>query len=336
MAVSIYDIAKRAKVAPSTVSRALQDHPRIGEQTRERIKQIAREMDYVPSTVARSLFANRTWTIGMIVPTIPDPFMGRIVEGVEHVAIEAGFNVLLSTSQNDRQRELTIIDIFQQRRVDGIIVYSSDLINQYSQSLGPNKVPTVIINEPELEETIHCVTVNEAQAAQSAVEHLIALGHRHIGYIGNINRLRSNQHRLNGYRTALEAAGIAFDSTLVITPSTPLDYTRHGESSLELFLAAGITAVFCFNDLTAMGLLLGCYKRGLVVPDDISVVGFDDIDMSAYAIPPLTTMRQPRFDLGRQAMHMMFDLLDGQQPENQILPCELVIRQTTARCTPGE
>jgi len=330
MAVSIYDIAKRAKVAPSTVSRALQDHPRIGEKTRERIKQIAREMDYVPSTVAKSLFAHRTWSIGMIVPSITDPFMGRIIEGVEHVAIEAGFNVFLSTSQNDRQRELAIIDAFQQRRVDGIIVYSSDLINQYSQSLSRNKVPTVIINEPEPDEAIHCVTKNEAQATQWAVEHLIALGHRRIGYIGNINRLRSNQLRLNGYRAALEAAGIAFDATLVITPGTPWEYIGHGAASLESFLAAAATAVFCFNDLTAMGLLLACYKRGLVVPDHLSVVGFDDIDMAAYSIPPLTTVRQPRFDLGRWAMQMMFELLDGQQPENQVLPCELVIRNTTA------
>jgi DNA-binding LacI/PurR family transcriptional regulator len=145
----VYDIAKKAKVSPSTVSRALQDHPRIGAKTRQRIQALAKEMDYVPSTIAKSLFANRTWTIGLVLATIADPFMGRVVEGVEQVAIEAGFTVFLSTSQNDRQRELAVIDVLQQRRVDGIIVIASHLFNQYHQSFDRLRVPIVIINAQE-------------------------------------------------------------------------------------------------------------------------------------------------------------------------------------------
>ena len=334
MSVSIYDIAKRAKVSPSTVSRALEDHPYIKAETKKRIQELAKEMDYVPSTVAKSLAANKTWTIGMVLAAISDPFMGRVVEGMERVAVEAGFNVFISTSQNDRQQEIAAIKMLQKRRVDGIIVIASHLFDQYPQFFGRSKVPIVIINEQKPGETMHFVTVDDVHAAQLAVEHVLALGHCRIGYVGVTNRPKSNQYRLKGYQDALEAAGIASDPALIFTSNTIEDHAKRGEASLEPLLAAGATAVFCFNDTTAMGLLAACYKRGVSVPGDLSIVGFDDIDMAAYTMPPLTTIRQPRFELGQRAMHMMLNLLDGQEPENQIIPVELVVRQTTARLLP--
>src|SRR6266699_3618871 len=160
MSVSIYDIAKKAGVAPSTVSRALEDHPRIGATTRRRIQELAREMDYVPSTVARSLAANKTWTIGMVLATISDPFMGRVVEGVEQVAIESGFNVFISTSQNDGQRETEVVKVLQQRRVDGIIVIASHLSDHYPRFFAHSKVPIVVINEQRPEKSMHFVAVD--------------------------------------------------------------------------------------------------------------------------------------------------------------------------------
>ena len=335
MSVSIYDIAKRARVSPSTVSRALDDHPYIRAETKKRILELAKEMDYVPSTVAKSLAANKTWTIGMVLAAISDPFMGRVVEGMERVAVEAGFNVFISTSQNDRQQEIAAIKMLQKRRVDGIIVIASHLFDQYPQFFGRSKVPIVIINEQKPGETMHFVTVDDVHAAQLAVEHLLALGHCRIGYVGVTNRPKSNQYRVKGYRDALEAAGIASDPALIFTSNTIADHAKVGEASLEPLLAAGATAVFCYNDTTAMGLLAACYKRGISVPDNLSIIGFDDIDMAAYTIPPLTTIRQPRFELGQRAMHMMLDLLAGKEPENQVVPGELVVRQTTARLLLG-
>ena len=293
-------------------------------------------MDYVPSTVAKSLAANKTWTIGMVLATISDPFMGRVVEGVEQAAIEAGFNVFISTSQNDRQREIAAIKMLQKRRVDGIIVIASHLLDQYPGFFVRSKVPIVIINEQKPGETMHFVTVDDVHAAQLAVEHLLALGHCRIGYVGVTNRPKSNQYRLKGYQDALEAAGIASDPALIFTSHTIEDHAKRGEASLEPLLDAGATAVFCYNDTTAMSLLAACYKRGVSVPDNLSVIGFDDIDMAAYTIPPLTTIRQPRFELGQRAMHMMLDLLAGQKPENQIVPGDLVVRQTTARLLSGK
>jgi len=336
MSVSIYDIAKRAKVSPSTVSRALDDHPYIRAETKKRIQELAKEMDYIPSTVAKSLAANKTWTIGMVLAAISDPFMGRVVEGMERVAVEAGFNVFISTSQNDRQQEIAAIKMLQRRRVDGIIVIASHLFDQYPRFFERSKVPIVIINEQKPGETMHFVTVDDVHAAQLAVEHVLALGHCRIGYVGVTNRPKSNQYRLKGYQDALEAADIASDPALIFTSNNIKDDAKVGEASLEPLLAAGATAVFCYNDTTAMGLLAACHKRGIFVPDNLSIIGFDDIDMAAYTHPPLTTIRQPRFELGQRAMHMMLALLDGQEPENQMVPGELVVRQTTARLLSGK
>ncbi|MBE7549807.1 MAG: LacI family DNA-binding transcriptional regulator [Anaerolineales bacterium] len=335
MSVSIYDIAKKANLAPSTISRALQDHPRIGAETKMRVRALAKEMGYVPSTVAKSLSTNQTWTIGMVVATISDPFMGRVVEGVEEVAMGAGFNVFLSTSQNNRQREIAVIDVLQQRRVDGIIVVASHLFDRYRRYFDRIEVPIVMIDEQEPAGVIHAVAVDDLRGARLAVEHLLGLGHRRIGYVGVTNRPKSNRYRLRGYEDALKAAGIAPDPRLVFTSNIE-DHAKRGEASLEPLWAAGATAVFCYNDMTAIGLLSACYKRGLSVPDNLSVIGFDDIDTAAYIIPPLTTIHQPRLELGRRAMQMILDLLAGQTPENQLISAELVVRQTTAGLLPDK
>jgi DNA-binding LacI/PurR family transcriptional regulator len=331
MPVSIYDIARAAGVSPSTVSRALEDHPRIGAETRKRIQKLAREMDYVPSTVARSLTAKKTWTIGMVLPTISDPFMGRVVEGVEQAAIEAGFNVFISTSQNDRQREIEVVAMLQKRRVDGIIVIASHLFDGWPRAVHHSRVPVVMIDEQNPGENMHFVAVDDRSGARIAVEHLLALGHRRIGYVGVSNRPQSNQYRLKGYQDALQAAGEAVDPALIITVDDVMEHGQIGEASLEPLLAAGATAVFCYNDTTAIGLLAACARSGLTIPEQLSIIGFDDIDMAAYTLPPLTTMRQPRFELGQWAMQMMLALLDGQEPANRIIPAELIVRQTTAR-----
>lgn len=335
MSISIYDIAKRANLAPSTISRALQDHPRIGVETKTRVRALAKEMGYVPSTVAKSLSTNQTWTIGMVVASISDPFMGRIIEGVEQAAIEAGFNVILSTSQNDRQREIAVIDVLQQRRVDGIIVVASHLFNRYRRYFDRIEVPIVMIDEQEPGGVIHSVAVDDARGARLAVEHLLELGHRRIGYVGVTNRPKSNRYRLQGYENALRAAGITLDPTLIFISDHIEDHAQHGEAGLEPLRAARATAIFCYNDMTAIGVLSACYQRGLSVPGDLSVIGFDDIDMAVYTIPSLTTIHQPRLELGRRAMQMVLDILAGQTPENQLIPAELVVRQTTTGLLPS-
>lgn len=329
MPVSIYDIADKAKVSPSTVSRALQNHPRIGKDTRKRIQALARKMDFVPSAVAKSLIANRTMTIGMVAASISDPFMGRVVEGVEHVAIEAGFNVFISTSQNNLQRELGVMEMLQQRRVDGIIAISSHLTGRLNATKARIRVPVVMINEQEGPGVQNLVTIDDMHAAMRAMEHLIELGHRRIGYVGVSDRPRSNANRLKAYRRVLKVAGISYDPGLVYDSVAMTDHAQRGRDSLAMLRAGKATAVFCYNDMCAIGLIAACRQAGLRVPDEISVVGFDDIDVAQHAQPPLTTIHQPRFELGESAMRMMLGLLNGEPQRNHIFSAELVVRQST-------
>ncbi|MDQ4077605.1 MAG: LacI family transcriptional regulator [Chloroflexota bacterium] len=328
MTVSIYDIAKQANVSPSTVSRALNGHPRIGAETTEYIRQLAEEMGYVPSTVAKSLTLSKTWTVGMVMTSISDPFMATVAEGVEAVASAHGYKVFLSTSPNHSSQEFTAVRTLQERRVDGVIIISSHLFEQYSWLFSEMRVPFVLVNEQDKRQDVPWVAIDDTEGAKLAVDHLIDLGHRRIGYIGVTNRPKSNQYRFEGYQAALQEAGVSFDEALVCNPE-PQGHLQRGEAALASVVTAGVTAVFCYNDVTAIGLLSACHKQGVAVPDDLSVIGFDDIEMASYTIPPLTTIRQPCFQLGQLAMGMLLDLINGEEPESQLLPVELVVRNTT-------
>ncbi len=329
MPVTIKDIAKAAGVSHTTVSRALKSNPAISPETTQRVRQLAREMGYVPSAVAQSLLSRRTHTVGMVVTTIADPFIVQVVEGAERTAQESGYSVFLSSSHNNPDQEIAVVEMFQRRRVDAIIVTSSRVGSLYSARLDQIQVPIVLINNQAEGEFLHSVAVDDLQGAQLAVEHLLTLGHRQISYIGATDRPKSNGRRLAGYTLALSQAGITVDPALIV--STPFnDDFQRGEAALNLLLETGTTAIFCYNDRIAIGLLSACHQQRLVVPQQLSIVGFDDIEPALAVIPPLTTVRQPRLQLGQLAMQMVFDLLDGQEAQDQVLPCELVVRQTTA------
>jgi DNA-binding LacI/PurR family transcriptional regulator len=326
--VTIKDIAKTAGVSHTTVSRALQGNPAISAETTARIKKLAQEMGYTPSAVAQSLLSQRTYTIGMVVTTIADPFIVQIVEGVERVAKEAGYSVFLSTSHNNPNQEIAVVDTFQRRRVDAIIVTSSRVGSVYSSQLDKIQVPIVLINNQEEGDFLHTVAVNDIQGAQLAVQHLLDLGHSRIAYIGASNRPKSNRRRMAGYETALKQAGIPNSPDLILSPPADNDFER-GQAALDLLLTAGASAVFCYNDIIAIGLLMACRQRNLSTPQELSVVGFDDIEPASYVTPSLTTIRQPRSKLGQLAMNMVLDLLNEQEAQDQILECELIVRESS-------
>jgi len=326
--VTIKDIAKVTGVSHTTVSRALKGHPSISPETTERIQKLAQEMGYVPSAVAQSLLTQQTQTIGMVITTAADPFIAQIVDGAEQVAQAAGYSVFLSSSHNNPEQEMNVVETFQRRRVDAIIVTSSRVGSVYSSRLDQIQIPIVLINNQEEGDFLHSVAVNDMRAAQLAVEHLISLGHRRIGYIGATNRPNSNRRRLDGYRAALDQAGITFDPELIFSPVAESDIER-GQVILKLLKFTRATAVFCYNDNTAIGLLLACRAEGISVPQELSIVGFDDIEPALYVTPPLTTVHQPRFELGQRAMSMVLDLLEGLEVQDQLLACDLVIREST-------
>jgi DNA-binding LacI/PurR family transcriptional regulator len=327
--VTIKDIARAAGVSHTTVSRALRGSPAISDETTARIRQLAREMGYTPSAVAQSLLSRRTYTIGVVITTIADPFTVQIVGGVEEMAQAAGYSVFLSTSHNNPEQEIAVVETFHRRRVDAIIVISSRVGSVYSSRLDQIQVPIVLVNNNEEGDYLYSVAVDDITAARSATEYLISLGHRRIGYIGAANRPRSNRRRLDGYQMALRQADIPAMPALILSPTADSDVER-GKLALVQLKSAQATAVFCYNDLTAIGLLMACRQLGITVPQDLSIFGFDDIEPALYVTPPLTTIRQPRTKLGQLAMSMVLDLLNGQKVQDQTLDCELIVRESTA------
>lgn len=282
MSVSIKDIAKVAGVSPSTVSRALSDHPRISLETKERIRRLATEMGYSPSAVARSLVTQRTSIIGLAMAWVSDPLLAQVVRGIEDTALEHGYTVILSSFYGEPDREKEVLSTFRERRVDGIIIKSSCLDTYPHSLLSQFGLPIVLINRPEY---IYSVSTNNLHGGRLATEYLLDLGHSRIGYIAAEIGRRTNLDRLKAYNEALQGRGIAFDPTLVAMGD---GYARGGKEAMCRLLAlpSPPTAVFCYNDLTAIGAALAVREAGLQVPDDISLVGFDDIELTTYCHSP--------------------------------------------------
>lgn len=333
--VSIQDIAREAGVSHSTVSRALHDSPLISLEVRQRIQQLALEMGYTPNQVAQSLKARRTGTVGLVIVSISDPFLARVVRGIEDVAQGAGVQILLGISNNDPEREMALIDAFHRRRADGIISSTAQLSATHVKRLSKIRMPTVVINQQAdgQVELVRSIQVDDYAGARQAMDHLLALGHRAIGYLGAANRPRSNWIRLAGYRDALRSAGIASSETWIeVAPPERRYYAddvADGRAMLAGLLRTEVTAVFCYNDTVAVGALLACRELGVAVPEQLSIIGFDDVELAQYITPPLTTIHQPKLRLGELAMRTLLDLVEGRPVQNQVLPTDLVVRGST-------
>lgn len=332
MGVSIKDIAKAAGVSHTTVSRALRDDPRISEQTRNLVHRLATEMGYSPSAIARGLATGKTNTVGMVVTTISDPFVAPIAQGTERKAMEAGYSLILSQSGADPDRELAAVRLLRERRVDGVIVTASRVGELYTPLLSELKVPIVLINNQKEGGYLHSIYVDDFAGAKMAVGLLIDLGHRDIAYIACPERERSNRNRMNGYKAALESRGISVNERLILQLGGKDDMAR-GAAAVEeiLSLDERPTALFCYNDMTAIGALQALHESGVRVPEDISIVGFDDVPISSVVCPALTTVAQPKEEMGVKAMEMLLALIEGEERENVVVKPRLVVRSSTAR-----
>lgn len=328
--VSIKDLARMAGVSHSTVSRALRHSPLISRETAEKIQGLARDSGYRASAVARGLVARRTKTIGVVVTTIADPFVSEVVGGIEEAANEHGYSVFLADSNADPEREKKVVQSFAERRVDGILVTSSRVGALYVPMLSEMKVPIVLINNQHPGEWVHAVMIENEKGSAEATRHLISLGHRRIGYLGDRYGHQSDAERFAGYREALARARIPFHPELAVHGDGKPEGGLRAMASL-LDLPQPPTAVFCYNDMSALGALKCALDRGQRVPADLSLVGFDDLFFAAYARPALTTVRQPRWRMGRLAMDSLLKLMSGQDSANTIhVPAELIVRESTA------
>lgn len=331
-AVSIKDIASAAGVHHSTVSRALRNGPMVKDETADRIRKIAKAAGFTISAVARSLATQKTHLIGVVVTDITDPFHHEIISGLDKVAEQNGYSVILADSQGDPDRERRVVRSFHERRVDAIVVMSSRVGGRYVSQLAERKIPIVLINNQRQESFVHSVNINNEEGATAAVRHLVALGHRRIAYIGNQNRVYSDTERMKGYRRALKEANILVDQNCVV----------HAEFNPEggvvairklLALKPAPTAVFCYNDMLALGVLKGA-REFVRVPQDLSIVGFDDLFLANYLEPALTTVQQPKWDMGKLAMELTLKLLAGEKvSKTTTVPGKLIVRASTVPCS---
>ena len=330
MDVSIKDIARVAEVSHSTVSRALHDSPLISQETKARVQHIARQMGYSPSGIARSLVTKRTQTLGLVVTTIADPFIAEVVQGIEEHALDAGYSVILCQSQSDPDRELAAVEILREKRVDAIIVTASRLGSLYLPLLESLSIPIVLINNQQDGRYVYSVSTDNLRGGQMAADHLLELGHTCLGYVGGPEWSAQSSQRLAGVRRALRARGIALDPAHTASGDGRCQGGR--EAMAEILRQPKMpTAFLCYNDLTAVGAMGAARQAGLRVPDDLSIMGYDDIAQASYVVPALTTIRQRMSEMGSRAAGMALRLLDGEQAVEDILvPVELVERESCA------
>jgi len=327
MAVSMRDIATAAGVSVSTVSRALAGSPRVKPGTQAEIQRLAHDLGYVPSAIARGLATRRTYSLGVAVMDITDPFVAELVRAIDRAALDQGYSLILSHCGADPQRELAAIHLLRQRRADAIIVCDSLVSDSRLPLLEPAGVPIILVNRPSYR---YSACTDNVQGARQAVDHLLALGHTRIAYVGWRHREEENRERQVAYEQALAAHGLDADPSLVVDGDGWPEGGRRGMRQL-LTLSPMPTALFCFNDLTAIGAMAAAQDAGWRVPDDLSVVGFDDIHLAPHTHPPLTTLSQQKEELARLAVSLALSLIAGEEPPPAAsLPAQLVVRSSTA------
>lgn len=310
--ITSYDVARAAGVSQTTVSLVLNQvaQASISDETRQRVVAIAEQMGYVPDASARALVRGRTQIIGVVVTTLDDPFIGSLVQTIESAALDHGYAVVLASSNDIPEREIAAAKMLQSRRVDGVIVASSRIGALYKGQLERPRVPVVLINnlaEPS-DELVFSVGVDNKNGAKVATAHLIQKGHRRIAYVASPPDRNDNRERMAGYRQALAEAGIGYAPSLVVQGTAD---TAGGQRALPLLLSLADppSAILCYNDLTAIGVIDSARRAGLVLPQDLAIVGFDDIPFAQFCYPPLTTVAQPIAELGRRAIELMLALL---------------------------
>jgi DNA-binding LacI/PurR family transcriptional regulator len=343
---TIRDVARRAGVSHQTVSRVIKGEDTVLDATRERVMAAIRELDFVPSAIARSLTSDRTHTLGIVTSDIADHFFGQAVSGAEAEARRQGYFVIIgSVEETPGDDEQAYLQLLLQRRVEGIILARPMLGEEGSRRLAAaaSLIPLAAIGPHADIQGIDVVDIDNRQGAFDATTALITRGHRMIATITGPLDWASAEARLQGYRDSLTAAGLEWSASLEVpTAGWGLDEGREGVSRL---LGGGVefTAIFAQSDLLAIGAMTALRAHGMRVPEDVSVVGYDDIPVAAFLDPPLTTVRQPMRDVGATAVRLVLDEIakdrngsgDGDRPPRRVsLPASLVSRASVAAPRP--
>ncbi len=332
-AVRIQDVARLADVSTATVSRALATPERVSPEARARVLEAIAKTGYVPNPAARSLRSQKTYMVLVVLPDLSNTFFSKILRGIEERLFEAGYGMIISDLDGTPEKEAHFAAFIAAGRVDGAILLNGHLFGETRMEGGMSDrtgIPLVALCEAIPSASIPQIEIDNRGAASRMTQHLASLGHRSIAYVSGPESNILERERFLGYRDGLRAAGLPFDLGLVLSG----DYTiESGITAGHNLVArsARPSAVFCTSDEMAIGLMRTLLSAGLRVPDDISVAGFDDIEFAAVAEPALTTIHQPRRELGQAAASVLIDLLQGRPSPKRIrLETELVIRDSVA------
>nr|WP_037290075.1 LacI family DNA-binding transcriptional regulator [Saccharibacillus sacchari] len=350
--VTVYDIAREANVSVATVSRVLNNTAPVKKETRERIVALMHKYQFQPNALARSLTRKETGMIGFILPDITNPFFPEVLSGFDYEARRLGYTYFLcdtisTNEENERlydrqyERESQYLSLLMEKQVDGIVMIGGrvDLAKpdpELARELEEvaKRVPVLLLNGSLPKTKLNRVSADQKFGAELAVQHLIELGHRDIAVIGGYSKMTNTQQRLAGFRSAMKDAGLPVRKEWILTEG--FSVPKGQEYAAQLLSAKRRpTAIFCMNDLLAIGALKAAHRAGIRVPEELSIVGYDDIPQATYSIPELTTVSLMSQEIGRQAARTLDKMIAGKKvPLFQSLMPELIVRETTAR-VPG-
>ncbi|MDX5474404.1 MAG: LacI family transcriptional regulator [Bacillaceae bacterium] len=332
---TIKDIAKAAGVSVTTVSRALNGYSDVNEKTRAKIIKVAKDLNYSPNTVARTLVMKKSKTIGLLVSDmnregVKDNFTFEVLCGINEASAELGYDLVLFSTTSTKQKEKTYTQLCRERRVDGVIIQGIKINDPYLMEVVNSDIPCVLVDIPIESDTVGYVTTNNMEGAKIATQHLINLGHKNIAMINGHNKADVSKRRLEGYYEALKENKLPMNIEWIKDGEFTED--RAEKVAHELIINhPNVTAIFCASDLMAFGALKAAKKLNKKVPEDISIIGYDDITLASYSSPSLTTIRQDKFMMGYEAAILLINMLEGEiQSHIKVLPTQLIHRESTS------
>ncbi len=330
--IDIRVVAARAGVSIATVSRAINHVPTVDPLLAERVWQAAAELNYFPNTQARALVSGRSRLLGLIVSEITNPFFPELIQEFEQVAVERGYEILIASTNYERKKMESCTRRMLERKVDGVAVMTFGIEDFLFERFAADNIPVVFIDAAPSRPLSGFLTVDYRAGIYEAVQHLAVLGHRKIGFIAGPLRLRSAAAREAAFVDCMRSIGLTANPEWLVEGDHTLDGGRDAMQKV-LALPDRPTAVLCSNDMTAIGVQHALFEAGLKVPDDLSIIGFDDIHLAEYTIPPLTTVRMSCKDLALRAVNLLMEQLQPVPGRSNVshpkIDTKLVVRQTT-------
>lgn len=324
-------VAEKARVSTTTVSHVINNTRVVSEDARERVLAVINELRYIPSAVARSLKNDKTHTLGMMIPNNSNPYFAEIIQGIEDESFKLGYNIILCNSYDDPKKQAAYTRVLMEKRIDGLILVSSGSDEELNQLLNDEGIPKVLVDREVPGLIADFIEADHEQGGYLATKYLIDLGHRNIACVAGPQNLLLSSDRVHGYRRALQEAGIPLRDDFL----TYSDFTSEGGfNAMQQLLALPQrpSAIFLSNDLMAIGGLCAAQQAGVRIPEQLSIMGYDDIALASFSTPRLTTIAQPKYEIGvLTAQVMVARIRNAELPwRREMLQTKLVIRQSTA------